>query len=382
MWTFTNSYLPPSWIKHLLLLMLATSFVAPLAAQIASPVALENGVAKYSKLSDKELATQLAEADSTPQNDVIFLRFVRLRRASQLGDAKTVGIESERILATAAALGDKSTLRTVYSALGESLSKAGGTENWRINTQRTEEQLIAAEKMRQRLEDIQRNQQLQLDYMTRRSEMQKRLTMLLTACLVMSVGLAWSLWRLASNRRHQALEDPLTGLKNRRFLHAFMEVETQRLLRTGQSALILIADIDHFKQINDRWGHDVGDKALVRLAVTLRGCMRNSDIVVRWGGEEFLIVCPQSKAVDAEVICSRIRDRLKEMTVCTNGEDTLRLTISIGVALFSPAENSTPWEAVLERADQCLYQVKQHGRDGWRLAPLGEPVQADETAAF
>jgi diguanylate cyclase (GGDEF)-like protein len=358
-----------SFLKHMLVFALMVCCGLPLAAQIASPIELESGIAKYDKLSDKELAGQLAQAGSARGNDVIFLRFVRLRRASAAGDAKSVGIESERILAAAAALGDESTLRTVYSALGDSLSTAGGRSNESSSALRAEGRLIAAEKMRQRLEDLQHTQQLQLEYMTRRNQMQMRLTLLLMACLVMAVGLAWSLWRIANDRREQALEDPLTGLKNRRFVQAFMDLETQRLRRSGQSALILIADVDHFKQVNDRWGHEVGDKALIQLAVTLRSCMRNSDVVVRWGGEEFLIVCSQSREADAERICSRIQKRLLEMTVCADGENPLHLTISIGAALFSPAEDGLPWEAALERADQCLYHVKQHGRDNWCLAP-------------
>ena len=142
---------------------------------------------------------------------------------------------------------------------------------------RAQSQLIAAEKLRQQLVQDQRNQQFQLDAMTRRSQLQSALTALLLICLLLTVALAWSLWRGNVVSRNQALEDPLTGLKNRRFLVPFMEHESSRLRRSALSALILIADIDHFKSVNDRWGHNVGDEALVQLARTLRNCVRNSD---------------------------------------------------------------------------------------------------------
>ena len=362
-----------AWCRVLLALCLLCAL--PLAAGIATPLELEQGVAQYATLSDPALASQLASAGS--KDAEICLRFAVLRRAAAAGNSHAVAEQSTRLLALAAA-SDTNTQKTIYAALGNALSNASGEENQRIYDLRTHGQLISAEKMRQRLEDIQRNQQLQLEYMTRRAEMQRRITLLLGACLVLTAVLAWSLWRIAISRRDQALEDSMTGLKNRRFLHAFMGHEMLRLQRNGQSSLLLIADIDHFKQINDRWGHDMGDRVLVQLAATLRGCMRNSDVVVRWGGEEFVIVCPQSREVDAELICQRIRKRLRELAWTGGDGEELRVTISIGVALFAPAVSNEPWESVLDRADQCLYWVKQHGRDNWRLAEseVTEPAEA------
>jgi diguanylate cyclase (GGDEF)-like protein len=232
---------------------------------------------------------------------------------------------------------------------------------------RAQNQLIAIEKLQQQLVQEQRNQQFQFEAMTRRSQLQNALSGLLFLCLLLTVALAWSLWRVNLARRNQALEDPLTGLKNRRFLIPFMEHETGRLRRSSLSALILIADIDHFKSVNDRWGHGVGDKALLQVANILRSCVRNSDIVARWGGEEFVLICPQSSQQHVEVICGRIRHHLQQTPVQVPGKATFHLTVSIGAALFSPATADENWMAALARADRSLYGVKQNGRDGWLL---------------
>ncbi len=241
----------------------------------------------------------------------------------------------------------------------------------------TRSQLVAAEKMRQQLAQGQRNQQFQLETITRRSQLTGALAALLLICLLLAVALAWSLWRINIARKLQALEDPLTGLKNRRFLAPFMEHETERLRRGRHPALVLIADIDHFKSVNDQWGHDVGDQALLRLSEILRRCVRNSDVISRWGGEEFVIICPESTEAHAEVICNRIRQHLRESPVHVPGKATFHLTISIGAALFSPSVQSEHWEVALARADQALYQVKHNGRDNWSLATHpAQPVPA------
>ena len=244
---------------------------------------------------------------------------------------------------------------------------------------RAQSQLIAAEKARQQLIQDQRNQQFQMDAMGRRSQLQNALSALLLFCLLLAVALAWSLWRVNVVRNNQALEDPLTGLKNRRFLIPFMEHETGRLRRSAVSAFILIADIDHFKSVNDRWGHNVGDEALVQVARTLRRCVRNFDAVARWGGEEFALICPQSSAEHVGVICNRIRHRLQQTQIRVPGQTDVHLTVSIGAAVFSPAIRDENWMATLARADRALYCVKQDGRDGWSL-DTSVSSQADNPA--
>jgi diguanylate cyclase (GGDEF)-like protein len=223
----------------------------------------------------------------------------------------------------------------------------------------------ALERMRIQLAQAQRNQQMQMDYLQRHNQLQTALTVLLGACLVLALVLAWALWRSSIARLQQALEDPLTGLHNRRFLLSFMQHETLRMRRNLQSALLLMVDLDHFKKVNDRYGHEVGDQALVSVAEVLRASVRNSDIVARWGGEEFVVICVQSTREHLDVICSRIRQRLQRSEICPPGKPPFVLTVSIGSALYTPGQTGEPWEDALARADRAMYQVKKNGRDGW-----------------
>ena len=224
--------------------------------------------------------------------------------------------------------------------------------------------------MRLRLLQEERDHQFQLEYLSRRSDLAVAFNILLLICFLLAVSLAWSLWRINIARRQEALEDPLTGLKNRRFLVPFMDHETERLRRSGYASLILLVDIDLFKTVNDRFGHEVGDEALVQLSEGLRHCVRNSVVITRWGGEEFVIVCTQSSKAQAEVICNRIRHYLQRTPMRSRDGSTFHLTVSIGATLFSPVICDEHWEDALARADRALYSVKDNGRDNWLLAPI------------
>jgi diguanylate cyclase (GGDEF)-like protein len=373
-------------------LVLLAMCAAPLAAQLHSRDALLQGIAQAKALSTQELNARIARIaasdrgvvgsvvsnpDRTPE---IFLRFARLERSLADGNTSVAAADLQRIATAANATGDSTVQRVVYSELAEMLASGraldsqaespGGVQRDASVQGSVRDQ---AEAMRQRLVELQRNQQYQLDAMNHRSRMQNLLTTLLMVCLLLTVALAWSLWRINVTRKQQALEDPLTGLKNRRFLLAFMGHETQRLRRSRLDATILMLDIDHFKSVNDRWGHDAGDEALKQLADTLRNCVRNADVVARWGGEEFVIICPQSGVEHVEVICNRIRNRLS-LSPVQAGDANFQLTVSIGAALFSPATREESWEASLARADQALYFVKHNGRDNWALASEPAPI--------
>lgn len=152
----------------------------------------------------------------------------------------------------------------------------------------------------------------------------------------------------------EAQTDPLTQLLNRRGLNAVLEY--YRKLRQPFSVLAL--DIDHFKSVNDSWGHDVGDRVIQQVASTLRASARQSDVVCRNGGEEFLMLLPGTALDEAHIIAERVRLGIAEAWLTDVG----RITLSVGVAAWSGAQD-TALEASLKRADVALYRAKNAGRN-------------------
>lgn len=166
--------------------------------------------------------------------------------------------------------------------------------------------------------------------------------------------------------------DVLTGTLNRRGLEGFFEREPARERRTLS---VLMVDVDHFKQINDRYGHAVGDQVLQHLARALARQTRDGDALVRWGGEEFLVVLPQTPLERARVVAERTRASV-ERTPAPIGEG-IRLTVSIGVAQLIPGESR---EDTIARADAAMYRAKQHGRNRVEVAAPNEaPEDAGES---
>lgn len=154
-----------------------------------------------------------------------------------------------------------------------------------------------------------------------------------------------------------SIRDPLTGLSNRRFFsHAFNE-ELARISRKEADLSLIFADLDHFKRVNDSRGHHVGDEVLKATAAHLRACCRPYDIPARWGGEEFIILLPETDEQEAAHIAERIRASLQKGISPTIA---FPITISIGVAQYRLGESL---EALEERADQALYIAKQQGRN-------------------
>ncbi len=169
--------------------------------------------------------------------------------------------------------------------------------------------------------------------------------------------------------RRDALTDPLTRLPNRRLLDVVLASRQEDLDRRGAPFGFLMVDIDHFKQFNDTFGHDVGDQALKVVAATLKGACRTGDTIVRWGGEEFAIVAAQ---VDADAI-HRLADRLLRMVRLAHvpvGAGRFPIHVSIGGALAHAGE---PVETLFVRADQALLAAKDAGRDRF---VLNEPFRA------
>ncbi|SDJ93358.1 sensor domain-containing diguanylate cyclase [Billgrantia gudaonensis] len=163
--------------------------------------------------------------------------------------------------------------------------------------------------------------------------------------------------------------DELTGAPNRRyFLRRFHE-ELQRLSRSATTASLLMFDIDHFKRINDRWGHAAGDEVLKRLVAVCRDKLRSQDLLGRLGGEEFAILLPETDIEGAMAFAERLRRACESMRVAVNRE-MLRVTVSLGMTQLGPED--TP-ESGLERADKALYEAKRSGRNRSRVAGDDDP---------
>ena len=171
--------------------------------------------------------------------------------------------------------------------------------------------------------------------------------------------------RLRESRRElerRSITDDLTGLYNRRYLMETLANEVRRSRRLDHPCALLIADVDHFKEYNDAYGHLAGDAALARIAAVLRETTRDVDCAARYGGEEFVVLMPETKAVGAMETAQRIRTLLA-------GDELVggKLSVSIGVAQF-PEDGDGP-EALLARADGALYRAKREGRDRVLRAP-------------
>jgi two-component system, cell cycle response regulator len=159
-----------------------------------------------------------------------------------------------------------------------------------------------------------------------------------------------------------SLKDPLTGLANRRHFHGVLERAIDVVARSGEPALLLMLDIDHFKKVNDTYGHQAGDQVLQAIAKTLMGCVRPMDTVARFGGEEFSVMLPSCHTSFGATVAERIRAAVESLAITIAPGLTIHVTVSIGGA-FAPEwvrSTSTLWT---ERADVQLYRAKSEGRN-------------------
>ncbi len=157
--------------------------------------------------------------------------------------------------------------------------------------------------------------------------------------------------------------EALTGLANRRAFELAVAREVDRVARNGEPALMLALDIDHFKRVNDTYGHAAGDQIIQAVARALVDCVRPMDLVARVGGEEFAIILPNCASAFGKTVAERVRRRIERMSVnITPGGQHIGVTISIGGA-FAPQWVRTTPALWLERADQQLYLAKDQGRN-------------------
>ena len=162
--------------------------------------------------------------------------------------------------------------------------------------------------------------------------------------------------RLEERLRRLAITDPLTGAFNRRYLLQVMEREISRVQRHARPLSLIMFDIDHFKQVNDTFGHERGDAVLKGIAALVRERLRHSDIFVRWGGEEFMVLATETDLSQALALAELLRTALRQSPF----PDVGAITISIGVTQYRPNETLDQW---LKRVDDLVYQVKREGRD-------------------
>jgi len=166
--------------------------------------------------------------------------------------------------------------------------------------------------------------------------------------------------KLKNRIREQAIRDPLTNLFNRRFLNEFMERELALARRNQKPLALVMLDLDHFKQLNDQFGHQTGDQIIELVAKHLLRQSRRSDILFRYGGEEFLVMLPNTSAQQARHLAETWRTQIEQSQVFSK-EQSLSVTISAGIACY-PEHGTTSFN-LIQAADQALYQAKAAGRN-------------------
>ena len=159
-----------------------------------------------------------------------------------------------------------------------------------------------------------------------------------------------------------SLRDPLTGLANRRHFRNVLSREIDSVARSGESALLLMLDIDHFKKVNDTYGHHAGDMVLQAIAKCLSTCVRPMDTVARYGGEEFAAILPNCPASFGQIVAERIRGAVAELPISVSPLVTVQVTVSVGGA-YAPEWVRSTTSLWTERADVQLYRAKSEGRN-------------------
>ena len=162
--------------------------------------------------------------------------------------------------------------------------------------------------------------------------------------------------------RAESLTDPLTGLGNRKYFDRSINLAVQNALASGEPLSLLMFDIDHFKSFNDTYGHLTGDQVLRLVATSLKQTIKGQDITARYGGDEFAVLLPNTALRQALTVADHIRRAVmsKELKKKSTGEMLGRVTISIGVSMLKPGDDT---DSLIERADACLYAAKRAGRN-------------------
>lgn len=188
----------------------------------------------------------------------------------------------------------------------------------------------------------------------------------LALSLAEQIGLALANIRLRDALRQQSIRDPLTGLYNRRFMQESLEREMAKARRNQTLLAIAIVDVDHFKKFNDTFGHDAGDQVLREVGQTLQARCRESDVVCRFGGEEFVLILPEINEAIVSNKAQALLQAIRELELSHNQAQLGRITASLGMAIYPVHANGAA--QLLDLADQALYQAKHNGRDQFIMA--------------
>lgn len=188
------------------------------------------------------------------------------------------------------------------------------------------------------------------------------------------IGLTLANIQLRDNLREQAIRDPLTGLFNRRYMTEALDQSHSRAERAGTDIAIMMIDLDHFKLFNDNFGHDAGDHVLKAVSQVLIDSLRKEDIVCRYGGEEFCVVCPTTNEQQALQIAERIGRGIRSLELSMNQLSLGIVTTSIGIATYP--NHAKIMDEVISIADEALYLAKQNGRDRVEIAQLNIAEEA------
>ncbi len=190
---------------------------------------------------------------------------------------------------------------------------------------------------------------------------------MLTAPMPLAMAVAENIaFSLANLKLHETLyiqstHDPLTGLFNRRNMEETLDRELHRMARKGRSLGIIMLDLDHFKKFNDTFGHQAGDALLRELGAFLQKNIRGEDFACRYGGEEFVIILPETSLENTRQRAEQLRKEAGHTTIIYRGKSLDAITVSMGVAAFP--EHGTTADELLRAADTALYRAKEEGRD-------------------